>query len=64
MCAGTEGSVIVSLDDLVDQLKRDGLRVVGSEWHPPALSVLYVVEVGEVVYVVEDGKDDPTQSSD
>jgi len=57
MCAGTEGSVIVSLDDLADQLKRDKLRVVGSEWKPPALPVVYVVEI-------EDGKDDPTQSPD
>jgi len=58
MCAGTEGSVIVSLDDLADQLKRDKLRVMGSEWHPPALPVVYVVEVEE------DNEDDPTQSPD
>ena len=39
--------MIVALDDLVDQLKREGLRVVGSEWHPPALPVVYVVKVEE-----------------
>ena len=45
MCAATKGAVIVALDDLVDHLEREGLRVVDSEWNPPALPVVYVVEV-------------------
>jgi len=51
MCAGTETLAVVALDDLVDHLEREGLRVVGSEWHPPALPVVYVVEI-------EDGEDE------
>ena len=51
MCAATETLAVVALDELVDQLEREGLRVVGSEWHPPALPVVYVVEI-------EDGKDE------